>query len=74
MYLYTMEFSLEGKENIELNRLIKYIKWAPSGGEANQLISNGHIKVNKAKEFRRRCKIVPGTEVSFENQVCNVIE
>jgi ribosome-associated protein len=69
-----MEFSLEGKENIELNRLIKYLKWAVSGGEANQFISNGLIKVNQAKEFRRRFKIVPGAVVSFEGKSCTVTE
>lgn len=67
-----MEYSLEGKENIELNRLIKYIKWAPSGGEANQLISNGLVKVSKEKEFRRRRKVVPGAVISFEGKTCTV--
>ena len=67
-----MEFSLEGKENIELNRLIKYIKWAMSGGEANQFISNGLVKVNKEKEFRRRFKVIVGTVVSFEGKSCTV--
>lgn len=69
-----MEYSLEGKENIELTRLIKYIKWAPSGGEANKLISDGHIKVNGAKEFRRRCKVLAGSVVHFNGQSCTVVE
>ena len=67
-----MEFSLEGKENIELNRLIKYIRWAVSGGEANKFISNGLVKVNKKKEFRRRFKVIVGTVVSFEGKSCTV--
>ncbi len=69
-----MEFSLEGKENIELNRLIKYIKWAMSGGEANQFISNGLVKVNNMKEFRRRFKVIAGSIVSFEGKSCTVIK
>jgi ribosome-associated protein len=69
-----MEYSLEGKENIELNRLIKYIKWANSGGEANQFISNGLLKVNKEKEFRRRFKVTVGMIISFEGKNCRIIE
>lgn len=69
-----MEYSLEDKEYIELNRLIKYIKWAVNGGEANQMISNGEIKVNKEKEFKRRCKIRVGTVVSCGEYSCTVIE
>lgn len=68
-----MEYSLKENEYIELNRLIKYIKWAVNGGEANQMISNGEIKVNQEKEFKRRCKIRVGAVVSFYGETCTVI-
>jgi ribosome-associated protein len=69
-----MEYSLEGKEYIELNLLIKYIKWAQSGGEANRFVSDGYVRVNKEKEFKRRCKLRAGDVVSFDQENCTVVK
>jgi ribosome-associated protein len=67
-----MEFSLEGKEYLELNRLIKYINWAQSGGEANHLVTDGQLRVNGEKELRRRRKLRIGDIVTFDSKTCTV--
>lgn len=69
-----MEFSLEGKEYLELNRLIKYINWAQSGGEANHLVTDGQLRVNSEKELRRRRKLRDGDVVTFDGKTCTVIK
>lgn len=60
------EFSLEGHEFIELNKLLKLLKLVGSGGEANIRIDNGEVKVNGAIETRRRNKLKPGDMVVFQ--------
>ena len=69
-----MEFSLEEKEYLELNRLIKYINWAQSGGEANHLVTDGQLRVNGEKELRRRRKLRIGDIVTFDSKTCMVIK
>tara|TARA_B110000459_G_C16105168_1_gene271302 strand:+ start:228 stop:437 length:210 start_codon:yes stop_codon:yes gene_type:complete len=69
-----MEFSLEEKEYLELNRLIKYINWAQSGGEANHLVTDGQLRVNGEKELRRRRKLHIGDIVTFDSKTCTVIK
>ncbi|MFT4899138.1 MAG: ribosome-associated protein [Flavobacteriales bacterium] len=69
-----MEFSLEEKEYLELNRLIKYINWAQSGGEANHLVTDGQLRVNGEKELRRRRKLRIGDIVTFDSKTCTVIK
>ena len=68
-----MEFSLEGKSFIELNRVVKYIGWADSGGEANRLIDEGKIYVNGTQEFRRRNKLKAGDKVQWDKQECLIL-
>jgi ribosome-associated protein len=53
------------QEFIELNKLLKLMQWAESGGHANQLIENGEIKVNGEFEYRKRNKLRAGAVVSF---------
>lgn len=60
-----MEFSLEGREYIELNKLLKFISWTESGGEANQEITAGNVQLNNEVETRKRCKLKPGDSVTF---------
>lgn len=63
------EFELS-QEFIELNKLLKILQWAESGGHANQMIENGDIKVNGEFEYRKRNKLRPGMVVSFgKNEV-----
>ncbi len=60
------EFELNGHEFIELNKLMKFMRFAGSGGEANQLIDSGEVIVNDEVETRRRKKLRTGDKVLFQ--------
>ena len=63
-----IEFELEGKEFIELNRLMKLMSVVNSGGEANMFISNGEVTVNGEVETRKRHKVRAGFVVKFNDE------
>lgn len=63
-----IEFSLQGKEFIELNKLLKITKLVGTGGEANVHIDEGDVIVNGKVETRRRNKLRPGDVVTFGDQ------
>ena len=62
------EFILEGYEYIELNKLLKIEGLVATGGEANQLIEDGLVKVNGAVETQKRKKLRVGDKVLFEGE------
>ena len=62
-----MEFSLQEQAFIELNKLLKLLNIAESGGYANQMIINGEVYLNNKVETRKRCKLKPGDTVSISN-------
>ena len=61
-------FELEGHEYIQLNQLLKVLGFVDSGGEANQRISDGEVKVNNAVEQRKRKKLRAGDVVEFGSE------
>lgn len=61
-------FKLQGKEYIELNKLLKLLHLVASGGEANICIENGEVIVNGVVELRKRNKLRVGHEVIFRNR------
>ncbi len=65
-------FTLEKHDFIELNKLLKITQLASSGGEANQLITEGHIMVNGQLEKQKRKKIRHGDLVEFNGQTVKV--
>ena len=68
-----MEFNLEGQTYVELNRLLKFLSWAESGGEAHQMIDQGVIKVNGEVEHRRRKKLYSGDLVHLGKDECKIL-
>lgn len=58
-------FQLEGHEFIHLNQLLKLTGIADSGGDANQLILNGEVLVNKQTASEKRKKIRAGDQVQI---------
>lgn len=59
------EFDLEGHEFIELNKLLKLLRFVASGGDANQVIVSGEVKVNGVVELQKRKKLRPNDKVEF---------
>ena len=58
-------FELEGHEYIQLNQLLKVLGLAATGGEANQRIVDGELRVNGAVEHQKRKKLRSGDVVEF---------
>jgi len=67
-------FSLEGREYIELNNLLKVVGLVESGGLAKILIAEGMVNVDGHIELRKRCKIRAGQVVSFQGEKISVID
>ena len=67
-------FQLDKKFHfIELNKLLKITSLASSGGEANQLITEGCIKVNGVCEMQKRKKLRKGDVVEMNGEVVEII-
>ena len=54
-------------EYIELNKLLKMVNLATSGGEANTIITHGLVQLDGEEVTAKRKKIYPNTTVVVEN-------
>jgi ribosome-associated protein len=64
------EFTLEAPhEFIQLNQLLKILNLVETGGEANQCITEGRVKVNGNIELQKRKKLRPGDKIDFEDRI-----
>ena len=59
-------------EPVELYKILKFEGMAASGGEAKQLISEGHVLVNGKVETRKRKKIVAGDTIEFGQEIVRI--
>ena len=66
------EFSLEGRESIKLNDLLKLKGLCATGGMAKVAISEGLVTVDGKVETRKRCKIRTGQVVEFDGHAIAV--
>ncbi len=60
-----IEFDLEGQEFIELNKLLKMLNLAASGGEAKMYIRDGQAILNGEVELQIRKKLRVGDKITF---------
>ena len=67
------EFILEGHEFIQLNQLLKLLGLVETGGEANQCITDGLVKVNGTTELQKRKKLREGDIVIFEEHSITIV-
>lgn len=64
-----MKFILQPKHDfIQLNQLLKLLNLVETGGEANQVISEGYVIVNNDKETQKRKKLYQGDVIEFDGQ------
>lgn len=66
------EFSLEGRDYIALNDLLKITGLCESGGVAKATIAAGKVKVGGQIELRKTCKIRSGQVVEYARQQITV--
>lgn len=64
-----MNFKLIDHEYIQLNQLLKLLGLVETGGEANQRIVDGEVKVNDATELQKRKKLRKGDRLEFGGEV-----
>lgn len=65
-------FILEGREFIELYKILKIEGLSSSGGEAKAVIAEGQVLVNGAVETQKRKKIVVSDVVEFSGEVIHI--
>lgn len=68
----TMQFELIDHEYIQLNQLLKLLGLVDTGGEANQRIVDGEVKVNNKVEFQKRKKLRKGDSILFNEQMIKI--
>lgn len=68
-----MEFSLNGKEFIELNKLLKLLGLVGTGGEAGQRILDGDATLNNVCVTEKRKKIRAGDVLRFAGKQIRVL-
>jgi ribosome-associated protein len=59
-----IEFTLTD-DHIELFKLIKLLDLVDSGGDAKQLIAQGHVQRNGEVELKKRAKIISGDKIQI---------
>lgn len=67
-----MEFELIDHEYIQLNQLLKLLGLVDTGGEANQRILDGEVKVNDAVEYQKRKKLRAGDSILFDGKLITI--
>jgi ribosome-associated protein len=60
-------------EYIELDKLLKLLALAPSGGSARALIDAGEVRVDGEVELRRRRKLHAGAVVIVGNDCVRIV-
>jgi len=67
-----MEFELIDHEYIQLNQLLKLLGLVDTGGEANQRIVDGEVKVNNVVEYQKRKKLRTGDSIFFNGKLITI--
>ena len=68
--MQTIPFAIRG-EFITLDRLLKAVGAAPSGGAARMLIAEGRVQVDGLHESRKTAKLRPGQVVAVADlRIC----
>ena len=53
---------------IHLNQLLKLMGWCDTGADANELITEGKVKVNGEVELRKRNKLKRGMVITYKDK------
>ena len=66
------EFQLTS-EYIELNKLLKIMRIAQSGGHAKIIVEDGEVVRNGEPEFRKRAKLIKGDVIEVMGETITII-
>ncbi len=67
------DFSLDGRDHIDLCDLMKVTDLCDSGAAAKHIIADGNVTVDGAVELRKRAKIRAGQIVEYKGQKIRVL-
>lgn len=68
-----ISFELQGYDHIQLNQLLKLLNLVESGGEANQVITAGEVKVNGTTELQKRKKLYPDDKILYDGKTIEIV-
>jgi len=66
-----LEFKLD-TEYIELNKLLKILSLVESGGQANNIITEGLVRYNGEVDTRKRLKLRKGDKIEFSEMFIRI--
>ena len=66
-----LEFKLD-TEYIELNKLLKILSLVESGGQANNVITEGLVRYNGEVDTRKRLKLRKGDKIEFADMFIRI--
>ena len=66
-----LEFKLD-TEYIELNKLLKILSLVESGGQANNVITEGFVRYNGKVDTRKRLKLRKGDKIEFSEMFIRI--
>lgn len=66
-----LEFKLD-TEYIELNKLLKILSLVESGGQANNVITEGLVRYNGEVDTRKRLKLRKGDKIEFSEMFIRI--
>ena len=69
---HMIEFTLTG-DYIHLIQLLKAAGLVQTGGEAQIVVTEGHVKYNGHIDYRKRLKVKPGDTVEFNGEVIRAV-
>jgi ribosome-associated protein len=69
----TETYKLQGKEYIELIKLIKILRICETGGQARLLVEDGVVLRNGEIEFRKRAKLRAGDRIRIMDFTVEII-
>jgi len=67
------EFSLKGRDYVQLKNLMKLLDFVNSGGEAKMTIQGGGVEVNGEVDTRRGRKLRVGDLVKYNEHEITII-
>ena len=66
-----LEFKLD-TEYVELNKLLKILSLVESGGQANNVITEGFVRYNGEVDTRKRLKLRKGDKIQFSEMFIRI--
>jgi len=66
-----LEFKLD-TEYVELNKLLKILSLVESGGQANNVITEGFVRYNGEIDTRKRLKLRKGDKIQFSEMFIRI--